>query len=292
MNLNQLLYFNKVAELGHVTKAAEALYISQPSLSYAISKLESELGVPLFEHQGRNITLSIYGQKLYQYTQEAIEILDEGMKEVHKMANEASGHIKIACINTVAGDFVPALMAEYLKQYTNTTFEVKSTSTLEVIRLLKEAKADIGFCTEIEDETINFVPLFTQEFVAVVPKNHPLSKLRKMKISQLMDYPLIGYTKSLPIAKMVDAIFEDADLKPDFVQRHDDEIIIGGMVMQGFGVGIVANTPFLKQFPLKIIPLDIANRDIRQIHLAYVKDKFRSYSEEKMISFILERKKA
>lgn len=290
VNWNHLYYFNMVAKVGHVTKAAEALYISQPSLSYAISSLEKELGYPLFVHQGRNIVLSQYGQKLYDYTRGAFSQIEIGVKEVGKIALEEKGHLRVACINTVSGDYIPALISEYLKTYPQTTFEVKSGATLDVVRLLKEDKVDIGFCTPVDDDSLQFYPLFHQDFVVIVPRNHELANRKKLKLTDLINYPLISYTHSLPIAKTVQEIFQQESMEPHFVQTLDDEMLIGGMVMQGFGVGIVARTPFLKQFPLKVIPLDIEKKNIRQVNLAIVKDKFRSVSEEKMINLILSKK--
>ncbi len=287
MNYNHLYYFNTVASVGNVTQAAKLLYISQPSLSYAISQLEKELGYRLFTREGRKIVLSSYGQKLYEYTKDAFELLQNGIEESHHLAFSNGGHIRIACINTISGDYLPKIMHTYLQEYPKTTFEVKNTSTLSVIELLKSEKADIGFCTEVKDDTLSFTPLFSQPFVVIVPTNHPLANRRKVSLKEVMIYPLIGYTASLPIAKSVEQIFHDEQLEPIFSFRHDDEILIGGMVMQGFGIGVVAKTPFLKQFPLCEVPLDIPNQNLRQIHLAYAKNHFQSHSEKLLIDLII-----
>lgn len=78
MNLQQLIYFRKIAELQHYTKAAEELHITQPCLSHAISELESELGVPLFYKSGRNIRLTQYGECYLSHVQAALDALDSG----------------------------------------------------------------------------------------------------------------------------------------------------------------------------------------------------------------------
>lgn len=123
--------------------------------------------------------------------------------------------------------------------------------------------------------------------MVIVPTNHPLANRHKVSLKEVMTYPLIGYTASLPIAKSVEQIFHDEQLEPTFSFRHDDEILIGGMVMQGFGIGVVAKTPFLKQFPLCEVPLDIPNQNLRQIHLAYAKNHFQSHSEKLLIDLII-----
>ena len=85
MNLNQLYYFKTVAQLQHFRKAAEKLNISQPSLSLSISNLEKELGTYLFERQGRNVSLTKYGEIYLEYVKEALSILEIGEKKLRKI---------------------------------------------------------------------------------------------------------------------------------------------------------------------------------------------------------------
>ena len=80
MNLNQLYYFSRLAQIEHYTKAAEQLNLSQPSLSHAIRSLEKELGTRLFEKQGRGVTLTKYGKLFCGYVDEALETLEQGVK--------------------------------------------------------------------------------------------------------------------------------------------------------------------------------------------------------------------
>ena len=86
MNLNQLHYFAKLAEVEHYTKAAEELSISQPSLSHAISNLEKELQVPLFERHGRNVTMTKYGEMFLKYVQDSLHILNLGVERIQEAA--------------------------------------------------------------------------------------------------------------------------------------------------------------------------------------------------------------
>ena len=86
MNLSQLYYFRKLAEVKHYTHAAEELFISQPTLSNSISQLERELGIPLFEREGRKIKLTKYGEEFYQYATEAVNALEKGIALAHEHA--------------------------------------------------------------------------------------------------------------------------------------------------------------------------------------------------------------
>ena len=98
MNLNQLHYFSKLAEVEHYTKAAEELDISQPTLSHAIGSLEKELGTKLFEKQGRNVTLTKYGSIFREYVDESLHVLDSGVKKVRALTGQTEGLIELGYI--------------------------------------------------------------------------------------------------------------------------------------------------------------------------------------------------
>ena len=95
MNLSQLYYFRKLAEVKHYTHAAEELFISQPTLSNSISQLEKELGIPLFKREGRTIKLTRYGAEFYEYATEALNALEKGIA----LAKEHAGSRREASIS-------------------------------------------------------------------------------------------------------------------------------------------------------------------------------------------------
>lgn len=101
MNLSQLRYFRKLAEVQHFTRAAEALFITQPALSNSIKQLENELGIPLFEQHGRNVRLTKYGKEFNEYVSEGLDVIDKGIQVAQEHANSLSGTIDIGTIFTV-----------------------------------------------------------------------------------------------------------------------------------------------------------------------------------------------
>lgn len=116
MNLNQLQYFVTLAHMEHYTRAAEKLSITQPSLSHAISSLENELGTYLFEKQGRNVVLTKYGRLFMEYAEEALSILDAGIRKMKAMTSETSGHIDMGYIYTQGGEFIPEVVKGFLNE--------------------------------------------------------------------------------------------------------------------------------------------------------------------------------
>ena len=113
MNLQQLYYFRKLAEVQHYTEAAKALYITQPSLSDSIASLEHELSVSLFQKKGRGVQLTKYGQEFYEYVNQALGILEHGIAAVREKSDSVTGTIDIGCIPTLLGDFLPNALDLY-----------------------------------------------------------------------------------------------------------------------------------------------------------------------------------
>ena len=101
MNLNQLIYFATLAQLQHVTRASEKLNIAQPSLSKAIANLEQELGVDLFEKQGRNVVLTRQGKLYLDYVEKALESLEEGRSALQRMQTELDQRIDIGFVSSL-----------------------------------------------------------------------------------------------------------------------------------------------------------------------------------------------
>ena len=113
MNLFHLRYFETLARTEHYSKAAEILSITQPSLSYAISTLESELGIQLFEKRGRNIVLTKYGKAFYSNVKEILANLDNAVRDIKLVAN-GEGEINIGFLRTLGTDYVPTTVKNFL----------------------------------------------------------------------------------------------------------------------------------------------------------------------------------
>ena len=169
MNLPQLYYFRKLAEVQHYTEAAKALYITQPSLSDSIASLEKELGVSLFQKKGRNIQLTKYGEEFYQYVSESLSILEHGISLIKEKSGHISGSIDIGCIPTLLGDFLPEALDLYQEKNPLATLNIYHGMSIEVAQGVSCGKYDIGFCSMVDGmPDLVFVPITYQELIAIV----------------------------------------------------------------------------------------------------------------------------
>ena len=259
MNLPQLYYFRKLAEVQHYTEAAKALYITQPSLSDSIASLEKELGVSLFQKKGRNIQLTKYGKEFYQYVSESLGILEHGISLIKEKSGHISGSIDIGCIPTLLGDFLPEALELYHEKNPLTTINIYHGMSIEVAQGVSSGKYDIGFCSMVDDmPDLVFVPITYQELIAIVQDNHPLAGRGAMYLSDLKDYRLTTYRDTIPIGKVVRKLLKEKGVEA--VYSYDDEISIAGRISNSSKVAIVADTPGFSSFDTEELDLELKAR--------------------------------
>ena len=201
MNLSHLVYFRKLAQHQHYTRTADELYITQPTLSNAIARLEEELGVPLFEKVGRNVRLTRYGREYVRYVNRALRLLDEGKEAVEQLAGKLGGAISIGTIYTIQDQYIPALLNHYRKECGgDTELNIYQGLTLPLIDGLEKGDYDVVFCAHVADKSnIAFHPVLSQDFKALVHKDSPLAKYESISLSSLVSSHLVSYRDATPV---------------------------------------------------------------------------------------------
>ena len=287
MNLQQLYYFRKLAEVQHYTEAAKALYITQPSLSDSIASLESELSVALFQKKGRGIELTKYGQEFYQYVNQALGVLEHGIAIMKEKSDSVTGTIDVGCIPTLIGDFLPDALDLYHEKHPQVNFNIFQDKSIPVAEGVSAGNFDIGFCSMVESkEDLVFVPITYQELIVIVRNDHPLARYDSMELSTLRDYTLSTYRDTIPIGKTLRKILKDKNMEAAY--SYDDEISIAGRINRSSKAAIVADTPFLKQFDnLKKIHLTDVPLNTRMLYMVYSKKNFITAAVEAFANFMV-----
>lgn len=257
MNLHHLRYFKTLATLQHYTKASKLLNITQPSLSNAIALLEDELGVRLFEKEGRNIVLTKQGKVFQGYVEKSLNTLDTGISTLDKISH-GFGRIELSFLQILGTSFVPELVRGYLAANSDKEidFSFHSGVTSEVIAGIKDRRYDIGFCSYVQEENdIDFFPIASQELVLIVPLDHPLAQQKTVDLRDTIDYPYIAFSQSSGLRPIVDDLFKKINQDYHIQFEVEEDQVIAGFVSQGFGISIVPDMPLLDSLPLKKIDL-------------------------------------
>jgi DNA-binding transcriptional LysR family regulator len=290
MNLQHLKYFDVLAREEHYTRSSKQLNITQPSLSNAISLLEEELGVQLFEKNGRNVSLTKPGKIFHEHVIRTLESLDSGIDTITKIS-KGFGHISLAFLQVLGISYAPKITKEFLlaNPDKNIQFEFHSGSvSTEIIEGLKSFRYDLGISSYIANEpTIEFVPIASQELVVITALDHPLAQYDELALDQLIEYPQIIFSKKSALRGMIDDIYQRKNLSYKVAYEVKIDQVIAGLVSQNWGIAIIPNMTMLDSLPLKRIKLTDISWE-RYFYLAYNKDTYLPPVVKNFRDFILE----
>ena len=305
MNLYHLRYFVTLAHMEHYTRAADLLAITQPSLSHAISSLESELGVKLFKKNGRNVTLTKYGKSFLTDAEDILQKLDSSVGNL-QLAGKGEGRIDIAFLRTLGSDFVPRILRRFLDENQGKQIDFAlhcdKVITNEILKGIKEQKYDIGFCSKINDEPliefipvakqdlvvivppdhplaskdeplIEFIPVAKQDLVVIVPPDHPLASKSEIHLEETLEYKQIIYKSGSGLRHIIDHLFDQIGAYPDVSYEIAEDHVVAGFVANGFGIAVAPDIPIIHSLNLKVLPL-VSPTWQRNFYMATLKDAY------------------
>lgn len=275
MNLQHLRYFITLDNLEHYTKAARQLHITQPTLSHAISIIESELGVILFDKKGRNISLTENGKAFAKNIQEALNLIDDSVATLQAQTIK-SFNINIALLRVLSHRVIPNLTRQFLTDNPNSPanfiFYNDSGMTEDLLRGLIDGRYDLAFCSKIGlNPQITYIPIAVQDMVIVVPKNHQLAQKEHVSIADTLAYPQIWFSKKSGVRPVVEKLYQDQMDKVKIQFEVEEDETIAGLVAQNFGIAILPKLDFLKTLDVEIIELDELKKS-RYYYMAYLKN--------------------
>jgi LysR family hydrogen peroxide-inducible transcriptional activator len=192
MTLTELKYIVAVARERHFGKAAEACYVSQPTLSVAIKKLEDELEVKLFERSAGEVTVTPLGEQIVQQAQ---SVLDQAasIKEIAKRGKDPlAGPLNLGIIYTIGPYLLPDLVRQNIARTPQMPLMLQENFTVKLLEMLRAGEIDCAIMAEpFPDTGLAVAPLYDEPFVAVLPVNHPLAARESISSDELKDETML-----------------------------------------------------------------------------------------------------
>lgn len=246
MELLQLQYFQTVARLEHMTKAAEDLKIAQPSLSKTISRLEEDLGVALFDRKNRQLRLNSYGELFLKRVNKILLELEEGKRELAELTERGQTQITLA---VSIPRVLPELLSSFLKDFPEVKFQQVLESTTSMKNLLENGEID--FCISslpIEGSELIWEPLIREEVYLMVPPNHPLAQKEQVYLSEVKDEPFISMNTGFGFRNLTDDFCREAGFTPNIAFEGDEPGVIGDLVRHGLGIAFIPAMSWIHGF--------------------------------------------
>lgn len=288
-NLSSYRIFHTVAQKGNISYAAKELYISQPAISKAISKLEENLGITLFYRSSRGVTLTEAGKLLYEHTKKAFDALEEGEERIHKISELGIGQIRIGVSTTLCKYILIPYLKGFIEAYPHIKITITCQSTFHTVKLLEEDKIDIGLIGSFGfGKDIQFLPLKSIEDVFVASKGY-MKKIKEETNVSIFDSATLLLLDEQNISRhYIENYFKENHIETKQILEVGSMDLLIEFAKIGLGVACV-----IREF----VEEDIENGNLaiveipraiekRQIGFAYSKKGIMTEAMERFIKFI------
>lgn len=215
MEIYQLQYFIKTAEVLHFTKAAELCFVTQSGLSQQIKKLEEELGLPLFKRIGKKVQLTEAGSVFLVHAKKVVENIENGKQAIEDLNEMIGGELRIG-VTYIFGLLILPIVQAFAKQYQNLKIIVEygTTEVLEKKLLNNELDVVLVISSHPIELPIQKVPLFISNMVMAVSKTHPLAHLDKIAFKKMDEIELVLPGKGSNSREYVEELFQKFNMTP------------------------------------------------------------------------------
>ena len=186
MNFRALQYFVKLAELKHFSKAANACFVSQPTLSTQVQKLEDELGVTLVERAPRQIMLTPIGEDIAHRARHVLRDIEHLKDAARRSKDPETGTIKLGIFPTLAPYLLPHVIQDICQQYPDLKLQLAEEKTEDILSMLDQGRLDAGLLAlPVEEQGLETEILFEEPFVTAMPSSHPLTEKQSISLEDL-----------------------------------------------------------------------------------------------------------
>ena len=240
VTLKQVRAFIAIAQSKSFAEAAALINLSQPALSSAIKNLEEAVGGKLLVRTTRTFALTPEGEGFLPVAQRLLDDWDSAMEDIHNRFALRHGKISIAAMPSFAGNLLPKAMRQFKNQNPDISITLHDVIAEEVVAMVRQGRVEMGVCFDPgPSEDLLFEPLFEDQFIAVLPQQHPLLDQPMVNASDLLQSDLITLQKPSRVRQLIHDRISELDLafKPAF-EAHQ-LVTIGRMVANGLGVSIV-----------------------------------------------------
>jgi len=256
MNINFKLLgaFLSVAENSSFRLAAEQTNRSLPAVSMQIKQLEQQLGVALFQRTTRKVHLTEAGEKLLISVRKALAELEVGLKQIQHDVDVQQGRLSVACVPTVAGTRLPAILAMFAKKYPGVTVHVRELANQDLLEAVRRRDVDFGIGTLTDRKgDLDFTPIFVDEYCALLPKSYKDGGRASISLRELSTMPLLRLSIGTAFRDHVDNTLRANDLVSESSYEFMHVTTLVAMAEAGLGVALLPRISIPRKTSLKVV---------------------------------------
>lgn len=254
----QLKLLEAVARNSSFTRASEELHLTQPAVSTQIKQLESEVGMPLFEHMGKKIFLTAAGREMYMFSRTIAQQFTDIRAVLEEMKGIQRGNLDITVAST-AKYFAPYLLAAFCKQYAGITFNLNVTNRESILQELADNIPDMAIMgSPPKGMSLVANSFMSNPLVVIAPPDHPLAQCSRVPLQRLLEERFIVREKGSGTRNAIDRFLEQHGETMNATMEMSRNEAIKHAVMAGLGLGMVSIHTLEMEFKLgRLVTLNV-----------------------------------
>ena len=242
MEFSQLEAFLEAANRGSFRRAADALYLSQPSVSARVQTLENEVGVALFHRTARGVRLTDMGRTFLPFAQRSMETLRRGREVLESVRQTSAGILNMATARVIGTYVLPETLQKFQQLYPDANLHIKVGGSSDVLQMVVDEEVQLGLARFMQHPDVDALHLYDEEAVLVVHPGHSFTKTRVAAMSQVAQEPLIVYDPGDPGSsyfQFINRVCRDAGVTAKVEMNLDSVEAAKNMVRLGLGVSFL-----------------------------------------------------
>jgi len=290
----RLQVFHAVAKHLSFTKAAEALFMTQPAVTFQIKQLEEHFNSRLFDRGHGRISLTPAGEIVLDYAERILALSAELDTRLKEMTGQVAGPLLVGASTTIAEFLLPRILGEFKGQFAKVSPRLFVANSETVESRVAEHTLDIGLIEAPSHlATVLTEVVCEDELQVVCAVSHPLARLKSVTPKQLVQYPIISRESGSGTREVTDQYFQKAGIKPESLHVEMElgsPEAIKGLVATGLGFAILSRATVAKEIQLgQLVRIPLSPRLIRDFSVVYPKERFRSRLVNTFVQFAKER---
>jgi DNA-binding transcriptional LysR family regulator len=239
--------FLEVARFGSVSRAAESLYVTQPTLTARLHALERELGERLFVRGRQGMRLTDAGRAFLPYAERAVRALRDGRRAIDEVGSAAAGQFLLACAPAVSTYLLPGVLEQFVTLHPRVEVAVRTGHSEVVLQMVLRDEVQLGMGRALRHPEVELEPFHEEELVLVVAPDHPFATRGETTIATLGGEQLILFDRTSSYYEIIQAAFGAAGVSLRGLMELDNIEAAKKMVERGLGVSLLPRTAIVRE---------------------------------------------
>lgn len=290
LQFRDLEIFITVCEEKSFTKAAEKLYIAQPSISKTVQKIEREFCSVLINRANKNISLTETGEIVYKRSKEILFLLENMQNEINDLSNTVTGELKIGIPQIIGTVFYPKIAKRFSERFPHVKLNIKEEGGLIVEKLVDNGTLDIGLVVYPPSiKTLNTELIYKDKFVLCVHPDHPIANLKEVSLNSLKNENFIMFAKTFALHNVVLQACKEEGFIPNIVFESTQWDLMLELVSAKIGITIIPRILFYKINNANVVSIPIIKDNLYwKIGIITKKNTYQSKALKKFIEVVKE----